>query len=39
LADFSDDPMLNLPREKSLNQASRPSDELLALFNPKPRTR
>jgi len=39
IEDFSDDPMLNLPREKSLNQASRPSDELLALFNPKPRTR
>jgi len=36
IEDSSDNPMLNLPREKSLNQASRPSDELLSLFNPNP---
>lgn len=36
IEDSSDNPMLNLPREKSLNQASRPSDDLLSLFNPKP---
>lgn len=36
IEDFSDNPMLNLPREKSLNQASRPSDDLMSLFNPKP---
>lgn len=39
IEDFSDNPMLNLPREKSLNQASRPSDDLLSLFNPKPLTK
>ena len=36
IEDSSDNPMLNLPRDKSLNQASRPSDDLLSLFNPKP---
>ena len=39
IEDFSDDPMLNLPREKSFNQAKRPSDELLSLFNPKRHTK
>ena len=39
IEDSSDNPMLNLPREKSLNQASRPSDDLLSLFNPKPLTK
>jgi len=36
IEDSSDNPMLNLPREKSLNQAARPSNDLLSLFNPKP---
>lgn len=39
IEDSSDNPMLNLPREKSLNQASRPSDDLLSLFNPKRHTK
>lgn len=34
--DFSDISILDgLSREKSFNQAKRPSDELLSLFNPK----
>ncbi|MFC2996869.1 hypothetical protein ACFODO_16730 [Acinetobacter sichuanensis] len=39
IEDFSDNPIFNLPCEKSLNQASRPSDELLSLFNPKRHTK
>jgi|SRR5690606_19324896 len=39
IEDFSDNPMLNLPSEKSLNQARRPSNDLLSLFNPKPLTK
>jgi hypothetical protein len=36
IEDFSDNPMLNLSREKSLNQARRPSDDLMSLFSSKP---
>lgn len=39
IEDFSDSPMLNLPRKKSLNQASRPSDDLLSLFKPNRHTK
>ena len=40
VADFSDISILDgLPLEKNLHQAKRPSDELLSLFTPKPRSK